>query len=171
MKKTNILHDPFLHGTVIDIFGYIAALIVLVISGFFKQYPFPSLVFSSALLCFVLVRAIYTSVTISLHSHIRLLRIIVFNTNVDIKITKLYIKFIGERNLYRERIRLLIAKKKRAKKAYKNTVSLLEMMREEGYGGEMLLFAMKMMILIHYEAKKLSKKYRKKSLKTVDKNS
>jgi hypothetical protein len=92
--------------------------------------------------------------------HVKLLRVLVFNLNADIKITKLYVKVFGQRRLYERRTSLLREQKRRAKMAYKNLVNLTELMWRGGYDSDLLIFIMTVMLRINDEVKRLSKRYR-----------
>lgn len=160
MKKINPFKNPFLHGSIIDVLGYLAVLSILIFNGVFNAHFFVSTAVLSVLCLFVIYRGMFTSVSFSMMKHVKLLRVLVFNLNADIKITKLYVKVFGQRRLYERRTSLLREQKRRAKMAYKNLVNLTELMWRGGYDSDLLIFIMTVMLRINDEVKRLSKRYR-----------
>jgi hypothetical protein len=160
VKKINPFKNPFLYGSIIDVLGYAVVVSILVWNNCFGEHFFVSLGLAIALCLLVVYRGMFTSTSFSMMKHVKLLRVLVFNLNADIKITKLYVKVFGQRRLYERRASLLREQKRRAKMAYKNLVNLTELMWRGGYDSDLLIFIMTVMLRINDEVKRLSKRYR-----------
>lgn len=162
MKKIKRLKDPFLYAFIVDLVGFLSILTILAYYQCFEEHFFASIGFCAVLLGFTLFRAMWASISFTLMNSLRLLRIIVFNINIDIRFTKLYVRVFGNRNLYRRRTVLLRKKKKRAKDVYKRVVRLIELLWASGHNTDTLFFVMSQMLAISDEMSKLSRGYHRK---------
>jgi hypothetical protein len=162
MKKINRLKDPFLQTTLIDSMGLTALFGLLLYRGTIWQHPFWCLLFFIVLSTFCLLRTIFTSVSINLTGSLVTLRLIKFNTTVDIKMTRIvYMRAFGQRRLYLRRIQLLRNKRDRIKATYTKVLRLVEILWKEGYKGDALIYVMDNMVGLSKEINKLSRSYRK----------
>ena len=166
MKKINRLKDPFLLGTFIDSIGYA---VVLAILGFHFEdvyaHPILCVVFLGVLLAYVLFRAMFLMVSLNMLRHVAVLRLCIFNLNIDIIRTKLYVRVFGDRQLYRRRTKLLKDKKRQAKEVYAHLTTMIDVLWGYGYKPDALLLVLQNMLYVGPDADKLTKRYRSRARK------
>jgi hypothetical protein len=162
MKKIKRLKDPFLQTTLIDSLGLTTLFGLLLYRGTLWEHPFLSLILFIILSAFCLLRIIFTSVSINLTGSLVTLRLIKFNTTVDIKMTRIvYMRAFGRRKLYLKRIQLLKNKRDKIKTTYAKVLNLVDILWKEGYKGDALIYVMDQMVGLSKEINKLSKSYRR----------
>jgi hypothetical protein len=159
VKKINRLKDPFLRCTIIDVLGILGILTIIIFENYPYEHPFISALISIPLVLLVLFRAMWTSVSMSMIKQLMVLRLVLSNINIEIKISKTAAVIFGDMNPFLYKKKLLIEKKKKAKAVYLRVVELIAFLWKRGYNPDALLFVLSALLSISDDIERLCTGY------------
>ena len=142
MKKIRKLPDPFYDNIFIDLFGLFAIVCVLRIQGMWGSHLIVSSLVVSFLVLMIGYRSLWTIASLTIQIYCYAVRVRIYNINMDIKITREFVKNFGRRPLYLKRIILLKLRKYILKKAVDGFVNLFELLCRSGYDFSALMYVM-----------------------------
>jgi len=160
MRKISQFKDPFLYGAIVDLVGAITVFFILYFNNIFGEYLFSTILLYIPIILATSFRGIFTVASFNILAHLRVLRVIAFNINIDIKVTRILIARFGNRKIYQERLRLLKEKKRKTKQVYISICAIIAFFWREGYNSEAILFVLEKMKELGADIVKLDGKYK-----------